>query len=51
MNTRIVISSGRPVLTIEEEDCFWVFRRTTTIGTSVSGPFPLNDPRFTEKIK
>lgn len=48
MRERTILSSGRPVLTMEENDCFYVFHRSYGYEAAVSGPFPLNDPRFSE---
>jgi hypothetical protein len=51
MNTfRTILSSGRDVTTIEEETEFWVRHEGPCIHGSVpvSGPFPLDDSRFSE---
>lgn len=50
MENRTVLSSGRMVSTIEEDGCFWVFHKSHGDSSSVSGPFPLNDARFSEVI-
>lgn len=42
MSIRTILSSNRVVITIEENNCFWVFHSRS----SVSGSFPLNDKRF-----
>jgi hypothetical protein len=43
---RTILSSNRQVKTIEEQSQFFVFHRTTNNGQNVSGPFPLDDKRF-----
>lgn len=48
MKNRTILSSGRMVHTIEGNDCFWVFHKSHGDSSSVSGPFPLNDARFSE---
>jgi hypothetical protein len=50
MEHRIILSSGRTVRTIEENDCFWVFRKSYGYSSSVSGPFPLDDVRFSGRL-
>lgn len=50
-NHRTILSSGRIVRTIEEADCFWVCGKSHGDSLSVSGPFPLDDARFTQQEK
>jgi len=44
--SRKILSSQRDVVTIEESSCFWVVHRPGQVEEFVSGPFNLNDKRF-----